>query len=198
MLGAYRRSAALLGGFTYSARIDSQTDNQISWYLVHVPNGRECSMCAKVRKLIPTPLLQDAFVIQKEYWFKRAGEWSIQTKPLHREYFYVVTADPAALDRELAKLSFHCRIAGSSANAYQPMDQRAQAWYEDLMDADHVVRNSVARIEDGVLHVEQGPLVGREQSVRKIDRHKRWCIVDAGGVEAPLREVLPLDVTVKN
>ena len=66
------------------------------------------------------------------------------------------------------------------------------------MDADHVVRNSVAKIEHGELHIEQGPLVGHERSVRKIDRRKRWCVVDAGAADAPFREVLPLDVPVKN
>ena len=155
-------------------------------------------MCEKVRELIPAPLLQDAFVLQKEFWFKRAGSWSIQTKPMHRECFFVATADPAVLDREMAKLSFYCRIAGSMSATYQSMDPAAQAWYEHLMDADHVVRNSVAKIEHGELHIEQGPLVGQERSVRKIDRRKRWCVVDAGGGDAPIREVLPLDVPVKN
>ena len=193
-----RRCANLPGGFTGSVHAPSHNNKQIRWYLVHVPSGRERSMCEKVRELIPAPLLQDAFVLQKEFWFKRAGSWSIQTKPMHRECFFVATADPAALDREMAKLSFYCRIAGSMSATYQSMDPAAQAWYEHLMDADHVVRNSVAKIEHGELHIEQGPLVGQERSVRKIDRRKRWCVVDAGGGDAPFREVLPLDVPVKN
>ena len=195
---AVRRCSNLPGGFTGSVSATSQNNNQIRWYLVHVPSGQERSICAQVRELIPAPLLQDAFVIQKEFWFKRGGAWSIQTKPLHHEYFYVATADPAALDRELAKLSFYVRIAGSMEHTYQPMDPAAQAWFEQLMDADHVVRNSVAKIEHGELHIEQGPLVGHERSVRKIDRRKRWCVVDAGAADAPFREVLPLDVPVKN
>ena len=192
-----RRYAPLPGGFTGNAGATSKSNNQIRWYLVHVPSGRERSMCARVRELIPKPLLQDAFVLQKEFWFKRAGSWSIQTKPMHKECFFVATADPAALDREMAKLSFYCRIAGSVSQTYQAMDPQAQAWYESLMDTDHVVRNSVAKIENGVLSIERGPLVGREQSVRKIDRRKRWAIVEAGCTEAPLREVLPLDVPIK-
>ena len=47
-----------------------------------------------------------------------------------------------------------------------PMPDDAQDWYRSVLDEDGVVRNSVARIEDGVLHIEQGPLVGQEARVK--------------------------------
>ena len=48
-----------------------------------------------------------------------------------------------------------------------------------------------------VLHIEQGPLVGQEARVKKIDRHKRWCLVDVGEGDSAFRELLPLDVPSK-
>lgn len=135
--------------------------------------------------------------MQKEFWFKRDGAWSLQTKPMYKEYFFVATHDAAALDRALAQLSFGCRIAGSRERAYAPMPDDAQDWYRSVLDDDGVVRNSVARIEDGVLHIEQGPLVGQEAHVKKIDRHKRWCLVDVGEGDSAFRELLPLDVPSK-
>ena len=42
--------------------------------------------------------------MQKEFWFKRDGAWSLQTKPMYKEYFFVATHDAAALDRALAQL----------------------------------------------------------------------------------------------
>ena len=125
------------------------------------------------------------------------GAWSLQTKPMYKEYFFVATRDAAALDRALAQLSFGCRIAGSRERAYMPMPDDAQDWYRSVLDDDGVVRNSVARIEDGVLHIEQGPLVGQEARVKKIDRHKRWCLVDVGDGDSAFRELLPLDVPSK-
>lgn len=135
--------------------------------------------------------------MQKEFWFKRDGAWSLQTKPMYKEYFFVATHDAAALDRALAQLSFGCRIAGSRERAYMPMPDDAQDWYRSVLDGDGVVRNSVARIEDGVLHIEQGPLVGQEARVHKIDRRKRWCLVDVGEGDSAFRELLPLDVPSK-
>ena len=161
------------------------------------PQGKERETCEKVRCIIPHELMQDAFVMQKEFWFKWDGAWSLQTKPMYKEYFFVATHDAAALDRALAQLSFGCRIAGSRERAYMPMPDDAQDWYRSVLDDDGVVRNSVARIEDGVLHIEQGPLVGQEARVKKIDRHKRWCLVDVGDGDSAFRELLPLDVPSK-
>ena len=161
------------------------------------PHGKERETCEKVRRIIPHELMQDAFVMQKEFWFKRDGSWSLQTKPMYKEYFFVATRDAAALDKALAQLSFVCRIAGSRERAYAPMPDDAQDWYRSVLDDEGVVRNSVARIEHGVLHIEQGPLVGQEARVKKIDRHKRWCLVDVGEGDSAFRELLPLDVPSK-
>lgn len=169
-----RRQEQLPGAFN-GATTNSQ-HGRVRWYLVHTPNGKERETCEKVRRIIPHDLMQDAFVMQKEFWFKRDGAWSLQTKPMYKEYFFVATHDAAALDRALAQLSFGCRIAGSRERAYAPMPDDAQEWYRSVLDDDGVVRNSVARIEDGVLHIEQGPLVGQEARVHKIDRRKRWCL----------------------
>ena len=174
-----RRQEQLPGAFS-GATTNSQ-HGRVRWYLVHTPNGKERETCEKVRRIIPHNLMQDAFVMQKEFWFKRDG----------------ATYDAAALDRALAHLSFGCRIAGSRERAYMTMPDDAQDWYRSVLDDDGVVRNSVARIEDGVLHIEQGPLVGQEARVKKIDRHKRWCLVDVGEGDSTFRELLPLDVPSK-
>ncbi len=190
-----RRQEQLPGAFN-GATTNSQ-HGRVRWYLVHTPNGKEREICEKVRHIIPHELMQNAFVMQKEFWFKRDGAWSLQTKPMYKEYFFVATHDAAALDRALAQLSFGCRIAGSRERAYMPMPDDARDWYRSVLDDDGVVRNSVARIDDGVLHIEQGPLVGQEARVHKIDRRKRWCLVDVGEGDSSFREVLPLDVPIK-
>lgn len=180
-----RRQEQLPGAF--NGATTNRLHGRVRWYLVHTPNGKERETCEKVRRIIPHELMQDAFVMQKEFWFKRDGAWSLQTKPMYKEYFFVATHDVAALDRALAQLSFGCRIAGSRDRAYMPMPDDAQDWYRSVLDDDGVVRNSVARIEDGVLHIEQGPLVGQEARVKKIDRHKRWCLVDVGEGDSTFR-----------
>lgn len=114
-----RRQEQLPGAFN-GATTNSQ-HGRVRWYLVHTPHGKERETCEKVRRIIPHNLMQDAFVMQKEFWFKRDGAWSLQTKPMYKEYFFVATRDVAMLDKALAQLSFGCRIAGSRERAYMPM-----------------------------------------------------------------------------
>lgn len=126
-----RRQERLPGAFN-GVTTNSQ-HGRVRWYLVHTPNGKERETCEKVRRIIPHNLMQDAFVMQKEFWFKRDGAWSLQTKPMYKEYFFVATHDAAALDRALAQLSFGCRIAGSRERAYMPMPDDAQDWYRSVL-----------------------------------------------------------------
>lgn len=72
-----RRQEQLPGAFN-GATINSQ-HGRVRWYLVHTHNGKERETCEKVRRIIPHNLMQDAFVMQKEFWFKRDGAWSLQT-----------------------------------------------------------------------------------------------------------------------
>ena len=162
----------------------------VRWYLVHTSNGKERETCEKVRRIIPHELMKDAFVMKKEFWFKRDGVWSLQTKPMYKEYFCAAAHDAPALDRALAVAS---PVVGSGLTCPCRTMRRTgtAAYWMTTWCA------SVARIEDGVLHIEQGPLVGQEARVKWIDRHKRWRLVDVGDDDSAFRELLPLDVPSK-
>ena len=127
-----RRQEQLPGAF--NGAITNSQHGRVRWYLVHTPHGKERETCEKVCCIIPHELMQDAFVMQKEFWFKRDGAWSLQTKPMYKEYFFVATRDAAMLDKALAQLSFGCRIAGSRERAYAPMPDDAQDWYRSVLD----------------------------------------------------------------
>ncbi len=61
-----RRQEQLPGAFN-GAATNSQR-GRVRWYLVHTPNGKEREICEKVRRIIPHELMQNAFVMQKEFW----------------------------------------------------------------------------------------------------------------------------------
>lgn len=171
---------------------------KLRWYLVHVPEGREQSICDKVRKVVDPDLLDDAFVMFKESWFKRDGVWTLKPVQMYREYFFVATRDVAALDKALSRLSFPARVVGTDGHAYAPLASEAQEWFSGAMDERHVLRNSMAIIEDGVLRVQGGPLRGQESRVRKIDRHRRRCTVAVCDADGGFTEQMPIDVPFKS
>ena len=167
------------------------------WYLVHAPN-REQATCDKVKKIISPELLDDAFVMRKERVSKRQGHWVTSVVPMFRDYFFVVTSDAPALDKELAKLSFPVHIEKGDGRYYAPMAQEAQAWYEQMMDSTHTIRTSTGVIADGRLQLQQGPLVGQEARVVKVLRHKRMCVVSVADGASGFSESLPLCIPSKS
>ncbi len=170
---------------------------RLRWYAVHVPAGMEASTAARVKPLVPAGLLSDAFSLRREVWFKRGGVWSLQAKTLYPEYFFIESGDAANLDLALRELSFPVCLAGKLGRGWMPLADEVRDWYAAHADASHCVRSSAAVIEDGALHVTRGPLMGQEQRICGIDRHKRTCGVRLGtSPEAPT-EVFALDVVSK-
>lgn len=194
-----RKAARIPNGFPPGRR---SPRGKLRWYLAQVPRGREQTTCDKVRSIVSHDVLDDAFVMRKERWRKAAGVWRLDPIPMYEEYFFVTTRDVAALDAELAKLSFSVRVAGSDEHAYIPLDADAQMWFERMMDDEHVLRNSTGVIIDGELHVKEGPLAGQELQVSKIDRHKRRCTVRVCGGnaegEGAYTEQMPMEVPFKS
>ena len=114
-----RRQEQLPGAFS-GATTNSQ-HGRVRWYLVHTPNGKERETCEKVRRIIPHELMQDAFVMQKEFWFKRDGTWSLQTKPMYKEYFIVAVARCRPSRQGFGPVEFwlpHCRQQGAGLCAH--------------------------------------------------------------------------------
>jgi hypothetical protein len=170
---------------------------QRRWYLVHAP-GREESTCEKVKKIISPDLLEDAFVMRKERVRKRDGVWRTYTVPMYEDYFFVVTRDVGALDRELAKLSFPAHVCKGENRFYAPMAEEAQAWYEQMMDATHTIRTSTAVIEGGELHIQDGPMVGQEDRVTRVMRKRCVCNVAVSEDGAGFSECVPFVVPFRS
>ncbi len=172
---------------------------RLRWYVARVPEGREAWTCARLRRIFSAELLEDAFEVRKERWFHRAREgWSLQCVPSYAGYIFLVTRDAPALNAELAALSFPVGLVGrSDGRSWAPLAEGARMWFEHSLDGDRVLRNSTAEIVDGALHVLEGPLVGQEGRIRKIDRHRRVCLVSVFDADGGFVEAMPLDVPAK-
>ena len=146
------------------------------WYMIHAPR-RERSTCARLKHLIPAELLEDAFVLKKEYVRKRHGQWETLILPMYNDYIFVVTRDVIALDKLLSKISPADRICKDNNHFYMPLAEEVQAWFEQMMDATHTIRTSTAYIVNGELEITAGPLKGQEDAIAKITRKHCTCDV---------------------
>lgn len=171
------------------------------WYLAQAPEGHEQAVCEKVRRVAGPELVEDAFVVRKEQWFKRDGAWSLKPVRMYRGYFFIATPDAFALDAVMSRLSLPARMVGRQGRSIAPLADEMRAWLASAMDAERVLRNSEGVIEDGVLRVQSGPLRCQESRISKIDRHHRRCRVSVGGDGAPdggVSVLMPLSVPVRS
>ena len=168
------------------------------WYLLRMPEGREASLCTELKRLLPASVLADAFVLRKERWMKRGGVWFLEPVNMYRGYAFAVSPDAAGLAKSLARLTLPVELVGTEAHSWAPLADEAAAWYAAAMDASHVIRSSTAVIVGGALHVQSGPLVGQEERISKVDRHRRRCQVRVGDGDAAFTEQAPIDVPFKS
>lgn len=168
------------------------------WYALRMPEGRETDLCEELKRLLPKSVLTDAFVLRKERWMKRGGTWFLEPVEMYRGYAFAISADAAGLAKALSRLTLPVELVGTEIRSWAPLSDAAADWYSDAMDASHVIRSSTAVIVDGALHVTEGPLVGQEARISKIDRHRRRCqvtVIDGGD---GFTEQVPLDVPFKS
>lgn len=168
------------------------------WYLLRMPQGREASLCSELRRIVPTSLLRDAFVLRKERWVKRQGTWSLEPVDMYRGYAFAISQDARALAKAVSKLTLPVELVGTETRSWAPLSDEVAAWYEGACDEWHVIRSSTAVIVGGVLHVTDGPLVGQEARISKVDRHRRRCEVLVGGPGEQFTERAPIDVPFKS
>ena len=168
------------------------------WYLLRMPEGREASLCAELKRLLPASVLADAFVLRKERWMKRGGTWFLEPVNMYRGYAFAISSDAAGLAKAIAGLTLPAELVGTDVRSWAPLADEAAAWYAAAMDGSHVIRSSAAVIVDGELHVQSGPLVGQESRISKVDRHRRRCQVRVGDGDAAFTEQAPIDVPFKS
>lgn len=153
---------------------------RLRWYLVACPMGKEQRTCDMVRKIVPQNVLEDAFVPRKERQIKFRGAWKTDVVDFFDGYFISVTRDAPALSQAFAKLSFPVHMVGAVGRGYQPISEDAQRLLEQTMDAHHVVRLSRGEVVSDALHVQDGPLVGKEERISKFIRRKAYAFVRVG------------------
>lgn len=170
----------------------------LRWYLVACQEGSEQSTCDRVRAIVNSELLDDAFVPRRERVHKYQGIWKTHVVQLFPGYFVAATKDAPALSRVLAGLSFSVRIVGAVGRGYQPLSYDVVSFMSQCMDAQHVIRCSEGEIISNRLHVLSGPLKGQEQRVARVARHKATAMVrvgDSDGAEALIS--VPLSIPVR-
>ena len=147
-------------------------------YVIQVVGGTEPRVCDLVNKLL-RDIVSDCFVPRREVLRREEGQWRTVRETLFPGYLFVETTEIQHVSERLASIPAFTRLLGKSDERIIPLSQDEVAWLTALMEPlDKVVEMSVGVIEGDRVIVTDGPLVGREALISKIDRHKRLAWLD--------------------
>ena len=127
-----------------------------------------------------------AFVPKIEKLMKKDGKKVFAEVPMFPNYIFI-----ESLEKDMDSMM---RIMQSDEQKVLSLANNEKELLESLFNDDHLIIRSIGVIVDSKLIVQDGPLVGKEEMIKKIDRHKRVAFI--GDVFGKTMKV-PLEVTSK-
>ena len=155
------------------------------WYVIQVASGQE----QKARDLIEKAargvrdaagklVVKECFVPRYLVEQKFKGAYRTVERVLFPGYVIAITGNVGALNGELAKVPAFTRLLGGG-ESFVPLDRSEMALIDTLTsDKRRVVEVSRAVAEGDSVKVVDGPLLGCEGWIRKVNRRKGTCLVE--------------------
>lgn len=170
------------------------------WYVVQVNSGQEAAVRDMCKQMIDPDILQDAFLPEYETMRKTQGEWKRVRRMLFPGYLFMATDSILTLLGELKKVPAATRLLGQNGqkNEVTPLSEEEKDWIIAFTDDAYCVRMSEGYIEGEAITVTQGPLLGQEAIIKKIDRHKRRALIEMTMFGRTTTATIGLEVVHKN
>ena len=162
------------------------------WYVVQVTSGQEQKVASLVERtvrdrleagLVQSPkgaaVLKECFVPLYQTERKFHGEYRLVERNLFPGYVIAVSSDAIELNRIMREVSAFTRILGND-KAFIPLDRTEMAFINSFTSEQHrIIRISRAVVEEGErIRVLEGPMVGREGWIKRINRRKGTAQVE--------------------
>lgn len=152
------------------------------WYVVQVRVGCEENIRIQCERTISSNVLERCFIPYVESVRKKTGEFISLKKPLFPGYVFLVSENGVELFYKLKQVIGFSSLLRSEEEILS-LSEEEIAFLELLGGDKQIIEMSEGIIERGRTKVRRGPLVGQEEKIVKIDRHKRkaWIDLTVGG-----------------
>ena len=152
------------------------------WYVVQVRTGTEENIRTQCLRKISSEILERCFIPYYEEKKHIRGEWTVQKKVLFPGYVFVVTDRLDELYQSLKTVIGLTKLIGTGQEIV-PLTEEEKGFLLGFGGEEQVVKMSEGIIEGTKIIVTQGPLMGKEGYIRKVDRHKRkaWMELEMFG-----------------
>ena len=175
----------------------AERDEKQMWYVVQVRSGTEEEIKAQCRKVVDQTVLQGCFIPYFIGLKRYLGAWHREKKILFPGYVFMITNDVERLFLELKKVYGLTKLIGVGTDIV-PLTEEEINFLKICGKKEMIVDMSVGIIKDGGWIIQQGPLQGFEDHIKKIDRHKRRAYLELTLGEKRCVAQVGLEVTEKS
>lgn len=168
------------------------------WYVMQTKPGHEEEVKEKARKLFREDACGDCKVLYYISKKRYLGAWHEEKERLLPGYVFLTAKDPAKIRELSGRIAEFTRVLGYDGTAC-PIREEEEELLKKLAGEKDEIGMSYGVIEDGVLKIKDGVLAGFENSVRKIDRHKRKGYIGLSFGDGKEKLIgIGLEITEKN
>ena len=167
------------------------------WYAVQVETGREETARNMCKKIINTELYTDIFIIRFDRAKRYYGAWHKEKKIMFPGYMFIDTDNPCEIYGQLKNVPELTKILGREGEDFIPIEAGKEAMFKAMVNEDYEIPISVGVIEGDKVIVKDGPLVGMEGFIKKIDRHKRLAVLNTEMFNQQINASVGLEIIEK-
>ena len=153
-------------------------------YVIHTTTGKEDELIDKIhRESAHQEDYTDVFCIRRNVWKKFKGQWRNVSERLFPGYVFIETEKPREIQQMLFMMEGYGRLLGQkgehTTNFIPLKDHEEALMYAYAGKESHTVEVSKIKILEGKkVQIVDGPLLGQEGRIKKIDLHKRIAQVE--------------------
>ena len=146
------------------------------WYVIWALARKEKELINIITDKVPANVYTRVWTPCKKEIRRYSGHQTTVDIILFPGYVFIDTDDPDAVHQYLYRYSSYIRFL-KDGESYSPVSDHERSIIEHFTGESGTAGISMGVISDGRLHILDGPLVGMESQITKIDRHRRKAYV---------------------
>lgn len=167
------------------------------WYAVQVATGREETARDMCRKLLNKESYTDIFIIRFDRAKRYYVAWHKEKKIMFPGYMFIDTDNPSDIYEQLKNVPELTKILGREGKDFISIEPGKEAMFKAMVNEAYEIPVSTGIIEGNRVIVKDGPLVGMEAYIKKIDRHKRIAVLNAEMFDQEINVSVGLEIVQK-
>lgn len=148
------------------------------WYVVQVRTGNEDKMIAECKRAIPEEVLERCFIPYIEEKKKINGKIQKVRKHMFPGYIFLISDKLDELKVGLKKVFGFAKILKTGDDVVPISEKEVDLLKRFGLDEKEIVEMSEGIIEGTEIIVTEGPLIGLETFIKRINRHKRKAWIE--------------------